>query len=511
MEWSDGYYTDLEYTHGYYKDLNPGMLRLACLVAGIEPPPATGLRYLELGYGQGLSLNIHAAATDGEYWGTDFNPTQATQAAALAQASGADLRLFDQSFEEFAARDDLPQFDVIALHGIWSWVSDRNRAFIAEIIRKNLRIGGIAFISYNCLPGWAASMPVRHLMTLHTEFAGADIGGAEGKIEAALGFAQKVSDAGARYFQANPFLADYIKTIKDQNRNYLAHEYFNRDWRIMNFSEVAKALEPSKLSYVGSSNPLDSMDDFNMAPAGEKLLAEIGHPVLRESVRDYLVNQRFRRDIFAKGPRRLTALERRDAWLAEKFALVAPATSVSLTVKGPFGELTLHEDLYGPVIEKLAENSYAPKTLAEIRSHPRLADLDLGRTLGPVLVLAGFGSVQSAREPGEDDRRRCKALNHHLCRRALTNGEVTALASPILGGGVTVPQDVQMLVLAMQAGHRTPNAQAAYLAGIYQEFGSLTRNGQPLQLGADAIDEFRRMAKLYPKESLAQLSLLEVV
>jgi len=29
---------------------------------------------------------------------------------------------------EFVARDDLPEFDVIALHGIWSWISAENRA-----------------------------------------------------------------------------------------------------------------------------------------------------------------------------------------------------------------------------------------------------------------------------------------------------------------------------------------------------------------------------------------------
>ena len=34
-------------------------------------------------------------------------------------------------------------------------------------------------------------------------------------------------------------------------------------------------------------------------------LVRARHPILRQSVRDYLVNQQFRRDIFAKGSRRL--------------------------------------------------------------------------------------------------------------------------------------------------------------------------------------------------------------
>jgi hypothetical protein len=37
-------------------------------------------RYLELGFGQGLTLNIHAAACPGEFWATDFNPVHASNA-----------------------------------------------------------------------------------------------------------------------------------------------------------------------------------------------------------------------------------------------------------------------------------------------------------------------------------------------------------------------------------------------------------------------------------------------
>ena len=38
MDWTSGYVTDLEYTHGYYRELHPDILRLACLNAGVAPP-----------------------------------------------------------------------------------------------------------------------------------------------------------------------------------------------------------------------------------------------------------------------------------------------------------------------------------------------------------------------------------------------------------------------------------------------------------------------------------------
>ena len=52
MSWTSGYVADVNYTYGYYRELNPALLRLACLNAGIVPPPAGPLNYLELGYGQ---------------------------------------------------------------------------------------------------------------------------------------------------------------------------------------------------------------------------------------------------------------------------------------------------------------------------------------------------------------------------------------------------------------------------------------------------------------------------
>src|SRR4051812_30816782 len=100
MDWTSGYVSEIDYTHGYYVELNPSRLRLACLSAGVAPPPAGPLRYLELGYGQGLSVNIHAAGCAGEFWGTDFNPTQAAHARSLADVSGSGATLLDESFAE---------------------------------------------------------------------------------------------------------------------------------------------------------------------------------------------------------------------------------------------------------------------------------------------------------------------------------------------------------------------------------------------------------------------------
>ena len=148
-DWTAGYQADITYTYGYYQELNPLSAKISLLSAGLNFPKIKTA--CELGYGQGISANLLAAASDIEWYGTDFNPSQAALAREMGEASGARIHLYDDSFAEFLDRSDLPDFDFIALHGIWSWVSDLNRELILRFIQTRLRVGGVLSVSYTHL------------------------------------------------------------------------------------------------------------------------------------------------------------------------------------------------------------------------------------------------------------------------------------------------------------------------------------------------------------------------
>lgn len=246
-DWTAGYIADIGYTFGYYVELNPLRSKLAFLYAGMTCPVIGAA--CELGFGQGMSANIHAAATVTQWHATDFNPSQAGFAQELANISGSGARLYDDAFADFAKRPDLPDFDYIGIHGIWSWISDENRAVIVDFIRRKLKVGGVLYISYNTQPGWAAMVPLRDLLTEHSEVMGVSGQGIVSRIDGALDFAEKLFATSPAYSNANPRVAERLKEIKGQNRNYLAHEYFNRDWLPMPFSRMAQWLAPTKITY----------------------------------------------------------------------------------------------------------------------------------------------------------------------------------------------------------------------------------------------------------------------
>lgn len=511
MDWSSGYITQIDYTYGYYHELSPSLLRLACLSAGLAFPAAHQLTYLELGFGQGLSIGIHAAANEGEFWGTDFNPTQTAHAQALVSASASSANLLNDSFEELAARTNLPDFDIIALHGIWSWVSEQNRRTIVDIIRRKLKVGGIVYISYNCLPGWAPAMPLRHLMTLHAELAASDAGGLVAKIDGAVKFARQMVDAGAHYFKVNPAVAERLKLMAKQDRHYLAHEYFNLDWSVMSFKDVARLLEDAKLSFATSAHLLDHFDAINLSEEARKLLIEIKQPILYQSVRDYFVNQQFRCDIFVKGGRRLTPLERTETFYKQTFILVTNPDSIKMKVKTSLGEAQLQEHIYRPIIEVLAEQNFAPKLVADIAASTKLKSLPTVQLAQALLILTGAGCVHPAQEPSGKTRASCSALNEHFYDRARSSSSISFLASPVTGAGIPVARACQLFLLAMRQGKKLPVDQANFVWNLLSGQGQrLSKDDKPLETSEENVSELTRQAKDFGENYLPTLRALGI-
>jgi hypothetical protein len=283
MNWASGYVADVEYTSTYYPSLNPLALRLACINAGFRPPALQDLHYLELGFGQGISLNVHAAAIPGRYWGTDFMPMHAARAQTMAEAAGSSAVLLDESFADFAQRSDVPDFDIIALHGVWSWISEDARHTIVDIVRRRLKVGGLLYVGYNTHPGYAAMDPVRRLMTFYSTLAPRGLG-TLANVDTALKFAQQIADAGAEYFKANPFAKEHLASLQTRDRKYIAHEFFNRDWALMSFPEIVERLVPAKVDFATSAHLLDHFNVGHLPPASQRVLAGISSCSRRRAI-----------------------------------------------------------------------------------------------------------------------------------------------------------------------------------------------------------------------------------
>lgn len=113
--------TDVSYLPGYYPFMAPARMRYVASLQGIRPPAINrGFDFLELGCGAGSTLLTLAAANpQGSFTGVDFMPVHTRHIER--EIAATDLRNVRVLCADFAAMPaDLPKFDFIALHGVFS-------------------------------------------------------------------------------------------------------------------------------------------------------------------------------------------------------------------------------------------------------------------------------------------------------------------------------------------------------------------------------------------------------
>jgi SAM-dependent methyltransferase len=440
---------DIPYTYGVYRELTPAVLSFAALVAGVAAPDANGpLTYCELGCGQGYSANVVAAANPKvEVHANDFNPVHIQGARALAAAAGTrNVHFHESSFAEFAAQGGLPDFDVIVLHGVYSWINADNRRHIVDFIRDRLKIGGLVYISYNALPAYAGVLPLRRLLA---DRADAATGPTVARIDQALAYAEQLEAANAAFFRPGSGIPEVLRKIKDGGRDYVAHEYFNRDWTAFYHADVAADLADAKLTYIGPADLLNAVDVVNLTAEQRALLATAATVTERETLRDYIVNQAFRRDIFVKGAVPLSPYEARERWLKMRFVLATGRADVPMTVKGVLGEAALQEEVYAPLLDGLANGA---RTVAQLVSDPAIAALGWDRLRQALTVLVGSAQLQPALDEAGDAARLtgAKAFNRAVIERARSSDQWRFLTSPITAGAVSLGRTSQLFLLARE-------------------------------------------------------------
>jgi SAM-dependent methyltransferase len=245
----EGYVEGIPYTYSYHPELDPSRMQATLRRAGLAPPAVATA--CELGFGQGLSLAIHAVAGGARWWGTDLNPDHVATLRGLIAGTGAGVEAAGQAFAGFFARDDLPAFDFIGAHGVWSWVSVANRARIVSFLQRRLRPGGVFYLSYNALPGWAPMLPLRKLLMARMAAMPPSTPLAE-RIDAALRDTAMRFARDPSYEEAQPGIEAELRAIRGKSSAYLAHEFFNRDWVPMDPEAVAVILRAAGLRHAAS-------------------------------------------------------------------------------------------------------------------------------------------------------------------------------------------------------------------------------------------------------------------
>lgn len=473
--WADGYVADISYSIGFYRETVPAHIAFASLCVGKDP--ALSLqpkRVLELGFGMGLGFVINAAANpDTHFEGVDFNPLHVAHARGLVdEAELTNVTLREASFQDLAhdAQDGQHDVDLIILHGILTWVSAEAHEAIVEIARKRLKPGGLLYVSYNCMPGWAPVLPMQRLMRENAKRAA---GRSDQQTSSGLDLVKALMSENAGYFTANPGLAQRVEKMGLLDKSYLAHEYLNANWFIFHFADVAEMLGRAKLGFMGSATLIENIDALSVPEGSRARVAAETDPIFKETLRDIASNKQFRRDLYGRGTSTLTPAEHKAILGDMRFALAVPRAKVSFKIPSVIGDLDGNPEIYGAVADLLAEKT---ASFDEIAALPAFRQGGSGVALQAIALLVHSGQVlpapSSDEARGDPDPRPARRLNRVIARKALHGRIYNFLAAPVAGSGVQASHTEFLMLDAVLAGHgENGEAMTAHVIETMQQLG----------------------------------------
>lgn len=170
-------YDAVSYPAFPYPDTHPDRLAVMAALHGLSPAPVASCRVLEIGCSEGANLIPMAwGLPASQFTGFDLAGVPIRRGQARVEALGLrNLRLFqaDLMTVNEAAPDPLGEFDYIVAHGLYSWIPAPARDRLLQLCAGHLAAGGVAFISYNALPGSALRQPIRDALLCGSKGAGA--------------------------------------------------------------------------------------------------------------------------------------------------------------------------------------------------------------------------------------------------------------------------------------------------------------------------------------------------
>ena len=246
------YVQDVPYTWSFFRYQSPLLMNYAAALNGFAAPALDrGFSYCDLGCGNGVTVNLLAAAyPQGRFVGVDFNPEHIDNARAFAEAAGIENAEFvGASFADYCAAGP-PDFDHMAMHGVYSWVGVDVRAQIRALVDSSLKPGGLLYASYNTLPGWAELMPLWKMIQSYTAHLETD---SISKTKFGLNQPAFLRANNAQYFQQHPSAGRYLDGLRAREPHHVAHEFCNDAFEPLYFIDVARGFQTLGLSYAGTA------------------------------------------------------------------------------------------------------------------------------------------------------------------------------------------------------------------------------------------------------------------
>ncbi|MDT8398036.1 MAG: class I SAM-dependent methyltransferase [Pseudomonadales bacterium] len=268
----------------------PENLASIATLFGMQPPDFRCARVLELGCASGGNIiPLAELYPDSEFTGIDLSSKEIGE--GLEQIAATDLHNIKLQAMSVADIDAaFGKFDYIIAHGLFSWVPYEVQEHILRICKENLVENGVAFVSFNTLPGWNLVNSVRGMMQYHTE----SISDPQEKANQARLILQFMIDGleGDNSLHAQ-LMREEMELLSGKEDYYLLHDHLEDDNHPIYFHEFMQRARTAGLDFLGDTD-LHTMLVDNLPPSVSAHLRKLTDMVQSEQYMDFFRNRRFR-------------------------------------------------------------------------------------------------------------------------------------------------------------------------------------------------------------------------
>ncbi|BCX80038.1 methyltransferase [Campylobacter sp. 19-13652] len=271
---------------------------------------ATPISVLELGCSFGGNLISYALHDpSATLHGIDLSLSQISEGRRIAKFCGAsNLVLEHLDITDFSAVHANSKYDYIIAHGVYSWVPAHVREAILSLIARHLAPFGMAYISFNALPGWHARMPLRRLMLAAYEQ------------HSNISFVKQTLDIYRHYLltrHPNSVQIALIDRIKEASDHYIRHEWLSEVNDAFYFDEFSASLAHHELGYLCEADLSDILSpDLAYKQADDFIRAHFSSHVASELMLDIFSDRTFRRSLITHASN-IKALANKDIGVAD--------------------------------------------------------------------------------------------------------------------------------------------------------------------------------------------------
>jgi hypothetical protein len=222
----------------------PDRIAVTARLFGLVPNPVASARVLELGCASGDNLIGMAYVLPGaSFVGLDFSERQIEEGRRrIAQLGIRNIELRHADLRGVEA--SLGGFDYVIAHGLYSWVPETVRARVLDVCRDHMNPGGVAFVSYNALPGWRFRALIRDIL----------LDGAEGERDPRVRVKrarERLSLLAANVFELESpwalYLAERAREVAGENDAGLLHDFMEEENEPFSYREFARRAGASGL------------------------------------------------------------------------------------------------------------------------------------------------------------------------------------------------------------------------------------------------------------------------